>query len=99
LGEKTGELDLLQLLAEYNKILLEDYGKYIGNYFVGSLIPIHEFAARLTKEIKSVKPEYQLLICTEAQRRWSKESAIQMFDSSRKCFALFEYRVEAKTSV
>jgi len=65
LGEKTGELDLLQLLAEYNKILLENYGNYIANYFVDSLMPIHAFAARLTKEVKSVKPDYQLLICTE----------------------------------
>jgi hypothetical protein len=86
LHEKTGELDLLQLLTEYNKILLEDYGNYIANYFIPSLIPIQEFAARLTKEVKSVKPEYQFIICTEASGEHSGDRVKRQF----KCLILPE---------
>jgi hypothetical protein len=66
LNERSGELDLLQLLTEYTHVLLQDYGNYMAEYFFPLLIPVHEFAAQLTKEVRSINSAYQMVICDRA---------------------------------
>jgi hypothetical protein len=66
LWEKFGELDLVELATQYHEVLMTRYGNYISNYFLKPLFPIHEFAARLTAEVKAVNPEFEMTICTRA---------------------------------
>ena len=67
LHKRTGEIDLLALLREYNDVLFGDYANQIAGYFTRQLFPLDNFAQRLAIEVKAIKPTYRLVICTSVE--------------------------------
>ncbi len=67
LHTRTGEINLLELLKEYDDVLLGEYADWLAFYFTRQLLPLHRFAAELAAEVKRIKPAYTLVICTSVQ--------------------------------
>jgi hypothetical protein len=67
LNKSHGEIDLIKTLQEFHVRMLEHYAPFVARVFFPDLLPAAKFYAGLTKEVKTVNSNFQMIFTEKVE--------------------------------